>query len=107
MADHFPLFNTVKSTIPDDCKELSQEQFEETIAIIKKMHVRDLELVYGLIKAYDITYSDPPSLIGLPFSGKELKSGPKFDMDNMPYVLQNIIYKFALMNDEINSQGGV
>ena len=41
------------------------------------------ELVYALIKSFDVTSSNP-TVVGLPFGGKQLKTGPKFDLDNFP-----------------------
>ena len=65
---------------------------------IKKFDKNAQELVYALIKAYQIK-NPCTNQHTIPFEGKQLKSGLKFDMTKLPEHLQKIISKFVELHE--------
>ena len=87
----FPLFdNLLKDAVDKDLNVEEKEKFTEKI---KKMDKNGYELLYTLIKIYQVQEGDPSSFI-IPYNGKQLKSGVRFDLDSFPNRLKQILYKF-------------
>ena len=83
-----------KSNIPLVDKEL---EFV-TEAIEKNCTVREHEIVYALIRSYQIQFDNDTSSHILPYNSKRLKRGIKFNIDNFPLLLQRIIYAFLTVH---------
>jgi len=84
--------------VPQDPEELSTTEKKDLITKIKSFDRHTHELVYALIKAYGI--DENITTTNLPFSSKSLKTGIKFDINNLPLKLQHILKKFATMHAE-------
>jgi hypothetical protein len=87
---NFPLYQSIKK---DDFKELTLEQKDKFMDFFKDMTEDKHKIIYALIRAYhlenDINTQD------IPYGGKNLKSGLKFDFDNLPSKLQYMLYTFS------------
>jgi hypothetical protein len=91
MSSIAPLYQTLKKdalTI-----DLSADQKDEFVKLVKTLDETGLEIVYILIRMYELdTTSKSEELpYGSKFTSKELK----FDLENIPYQLKWILYKFV------------
>lgn len=98
MTSKFPLYTSIKN-ITDFDKELSHQELVNVSQKIKKLDKNTHELVYALIKSYQIDNKENKAHM-LPYESKQLKTGIKFDMNNIPKGLQNMLAKFLEMHEK-------
>lgn len=98
MTTKFPLFDSINNMVSSKNDVLTHDIQLDLSQKIKKFDKNTQELVYALIKAYQITNPDT-SQHTIPFEGKTLKSGLKFDMTKFPNKLQNILAKFVELHE--------
>ena len=98
MTSKFPLYNSIKN-ITDFDNELSHQELVNVSQKIKKLDKNTHELVYALIKSYQIDNKENKAHM-LPYESKQLKTGIKFDMNNIPKGLQNMLAKFLEMHEK-------
>ena len=98
MTTKFPLFDSLNNMVSSENDVLTHQVQLDLSQKIKKFDKNTQELVYALIKAYQITNPDTNQHT-IPFEGKALKSGLKFDMTKFPNKLQNILAKFVELHE--------
>lgn len=87
---YFPLYASLR----DHGVELTDTQKNELTKSIKEMTDEQHETVYALIRAYHLDHDEQIEI--LPYGGKSLKAGIRFDVDCFPTALQTILYQFTL-----------
>lgn len=87
---NFPLYTSLRR---DDFTELTHEQKDEVIDMIKKMSEAEHAVVFALITAYHLEHDK--NIQELPYGGKSLRNGHKFDIDCLPSKLQCILHSFG------------
>lgn len=87
---NFPLYSSLRR---DDFTELSSEHKDELVDMIKKMSDAEHAILFALITAYHLEHDK--HLQDLPYGGKSLKNGHKFDVDCLPSKLQYILFSFC------------
>ena len=97
----FPLYDSICEKIDaHSCTEpINHDQKLVLCEFVKKSEQNIHELLYMLMKVHQIKYDATSSTI-MPFSAKEQKCGIKFDVDNLPYKLQHILYNFSQMDSQ-------
>jgi len=103
----FPLFDTIVGGLEAAPSPLSEETKTALIKDIKSFNKDAHEIVYALIKSYDRTYEKQPTVVGLPYGGKRLRKGAKFDIDELPYKLQWILFSFASLHMKRQEEGAL
>jgi len=93
----FPLYSNICAKISTSLKEFTDVDKKNLQKMYKKCPEESHELIYALIKSYQIDNNIEPNS-NTPFCGKVLKSGIKFDINNFPNKLQNILKEFIEMN---------
>ena len=99
----FPLYDDLNKQISTKKLEnidLKIEEKKEFINDIKKLDSYSQELFYTLIRYYQMNNHDGIQSINLPYNAKKLKSGYKFDLDNFPEHLKQMLYLFIKKNKE-------
>ena len=89
---NFPLYTSLFKEFENSKEELNVSDKEYLVGIIKKLDTKGHELIYALIKTYQIKHGDTFSV---PYGMKEQKLGYKFDLDNIPTILQHMLRKFV------------
>jgi len=90
---HFPNLPLYHQLNKDEFKELSDDQKNEFIEIMKKNEDSEKEeMILALIRAYHLDHDN--IIQEIPYTGKLLKGGVKFDIDSIPSKLQYILYSF-------------
>lgn len=87
---NFPLYGSLKT---ENFKELTEAQKDELFESIKGMNDDKQEKLYALIRAYHLDHDN--HIQDIPYGGKMLKTGLKFDIDFLPSKLQYILYQFS------------
>jgi len=97
---NFPLYNSILEKLDEKQLEnqLTTDEKQEFVNFVKTADNDKHELIYILLKIHQIR-TENSSKTSLPFSGKEQKAGLKFDIDNCPEKLQQILYKFMEMTN--------
>jgi hypothetical protein len=71
--------------------ELTSEEKENIIKKIKKLDILGHELIYALIRCYQL---ENETNYGTPYDGKVIQKGLKFDLEKFPPQLKNLINSF-------------
>ena len=93
----FPLYENLKNDKQDII--LDEPDF---ITKFKKINTTSHSLIYALIKSYQIDKKINILSSSLPFDGIKLKTKGriKFNLVNLPEELQQILYKFILLDSK-------
>ena len=102
MTSKFPLYSTVINLVSPEKEGLSLEKQIQLAQKIKSFDKTTHELVYALIKAFQINNPET-SLHTVPYEGKQLKTGLKFNISSFPDYLQNILDKFVELHEKRDS----
>lgn len=90
--NRFPLYESIKNISSD--KELSLENKNELLKNIKKLDATGYRYVYCLIACYYMETTQEDQFPKNMYSSKDTRTGIKFDLKQIPVLLQNIIYNF-------------
>ena len=101
----FPLYDSLNTNVKNkDLTVLHKKDF------IKKINILDHnghELIYALIRIYQMENEEDNTSFTLPYNGSYINKDMKFEMSNLPHKLKHILYKFIKvhlkkMKDEKN-----
>ena len=87
----FPLYDNLSKDIAN--KDLSPSQKRSFIRKIKQIDDNGCELVYVLIRMYQIE-NDTNTSFTVPYNGIFSKNDISFDLDQFPNKLKQLLYKF-------------
>ena len=89
---NFPLYDSLSKEI---ClKDLSVKQKNDFINNVKNIDDAGFELIYALIKVYQLQNTEDQNTYTLPFQGKYINNEMQFDLDELPNKLKQILFKF-------------
>ena len=92
-----PLFYSLKS-LEDSSVDLTPNMKEELLAKIKTLDLKGSELLFALIKFYEVKFMTSTRNEDIPFDGKYISREYRFDLEKFPLPLRHIIYRFVLMH---------
>ena len=101
---NFPLYDTLSNDIIDNPEDLSTKEKDDFLKMVKKIDSNGYEIIYVLIRVYQLENTEDKSTFKLPFGGKFIKEDIKFDFDELPNKLKHILYKFINMHNKTLSQ---
>lgn len=94
----FPFYDTMcKDTKNSD---LTVKQKNEFISKIQSIDKNGAELVYALIRVYEINNEENSGTFKLPYCGKYVDKDMHFDLEKLPQKLRQILYKFVNIHVE-------
>jgi len=88
----FPLYDNLCKGISNT--KLNTTQKKSFIKRVEKIDKSGYELVYALIKMYQMENNEGSTSFTLPYNGKYINNEMTFDLDEIPGKLQQILYKF-------------
>jgi hypothetical protein len=88
-----PLYDNLFNEITTN-EDLSDKQKDEFMKMVKTLDVTGYEMIYVLIRVYQLENTEDKSTFKLPFGGKFLKEDIKFDLNSLPNRLKHMLYKF-------------
>ena len=89
----FPLYDNIIKDIPK--KDLSTNQKKVFIKRVQKIDSNGHELIYALIRMYQIENSDQETSFTLPYNGIYVENNINFDLENLPTTLKQMLFKFV------------
>ena len=94
----FPLYdnliNEVKTSV-----DLKIKEKDEFISIIKNIDDNTAELIYALIRVYQLENNDTNgSTFTLPYDGKFIDTEINFDLNEFPNKLKQMLFKFLKLH---------
>lgn len=95
---NFPLYDNLSKDISD--RDLTVRQKDKFMILIDNLDTNGYELVYALIRVYQLEKSEDRSTFKLPYDGKYLKNDMKFDLNQLPCELKQILFKFLQIHTE-------
>lgn len=93
---NFPLYDNLMSKTED--KDLTIKQKEEFIKLAKNIDTEGSERIYILIRLFAINHIEDKTSYNLPYDGKKIKNDIKFDFNELPKRLKQILYSFIIMH---------
>jgi hypothetical protein len=89
--------------------DLTLKQKNDFLSKVVLMDKDGRELIYALIRVFEINNEDLPSSFKLPYSGKFVEKDMHFDLEKLPFKLRQVLYKFInvhleKMEEEKNKQ---
>jgi len=89
---NFPLYDNLNKNLPSE--ELTTKQKDKFMKYVKDIDINGSELIYALIRVYQLENSEDKSTFKLPYGGKFIKYDMKFDFNELPNELKHILFKF-------------
>jgi hypothetical protein len=91
---NFPLYDTLFKDVNTN-EDISNKEKEQFIKLVKNLDQLGYELMYVLIRVYQLENTDDKSTFKLPFGGKYIKDDIKFDLNELPNKLKHMLVKFV------------
>lgn len=98
MSSNLPLYEMLYNEFIDISDDLSTKQKDDFIKKIKTIDSNGHELIYAIIRVYQLENSEDKNTYTIPFHGKYIKNDLKFDLNDLPNKLKHMIYKFTDMH---------
>jgi hypothetical protein len=101
---NFPLYDSLSSDVSKF--DLTTKQKDEFMKLVKNIDNEGTERIYVLIRMFQLENAEDKSTFKIPYGGKFIKTDLKFDLNDFPNELKNILYKFikihsSTMEEEI------
>jgi hypothetical protein len=90
---NFPLYDNMFKDIKN--KDLTIKQKTDFINKVKNIDDDGSELIYALIRVFEMENSENCGSYKLPYCGTYIKKNMKFDLDKLPVKLKQGLYKFV------------
>ena len=88
----FPLYDSLSKDLPNvDLTLIEKKLFIKKIA---KIDNNGHELVYALVRMYQVENNEENTSFTLPYNGTFVDSDIHFDLDKFPIYLKHILFKF-------------
>lgn len=101
MNSSFPLYDNLIMDLNNTSVDLKTKEKDEFMSLIKKIDDNTSELVYALIRVYQLENNENISTFTLPYDGKFIDNEIKFDLNELPNKLKHILLKFLKMHCSI------
>jgi hypothetical protein len=89
---HFPLYDNLLDDIDDT--DLTVSQKNKFIRNVKKIDKNGHELIYALIRMYQLENNEENISFMIPFKGTYVDNNICFDLDILPLKLKQMLFKF-------------
>ena len=88
----FPLYDSLLKDISDN--DLTSTEKRVFLKRIIKIDKNGNELVYALIRMYQVENKEENTSFTLPYNGAFVESDIHFDLDKFPNTLKQLLFKF-------------
>ena len=92
-----PIYDSIIKDVKN--KDLTVKQKNEFISNVNNIDADGNELIYVLIRVYQLKNDDNPISCILPYSGRFLmKNQIQFDLNELPNKLKQLLFKFMVLH---------
>ena len=96
---NFPLYDTLYNDTKELLGDLPKKEKDEFIKLVKNIDENGQELIYVLIRSFQLENSEDNTTFKLPYNGKYVKDTDiDFDFDTLPIQLKHILLRFVRMH---------
>ena len=92
----FPLYDSISKDIPKE--DISVFQKNRFIKRLQKIDNNGHDLIYALIRMYQIENNEDNTSFTLPYNGIYVDQDIHFDIENLPKNLRHILFKFVSLH---------
>ena len=93
---NLPIYEILlKETINED---LSTKEKDEFIKLVKNVDQNGFDILYSLIRIFQLENNEDKSTFKIPYGGKFVKNDLNFNLNDLPCKLKQILYKFLLLH---------
>lgn len=96
---NFPLYDNLITEVTS-FEDLSNKQKEHFMKMVVDVDDNSSELIYALIRVFQLENSENKNIFTLPYDGKFIDKDLKFDLNELPNQLKQILYKFLTLYHE-------
>lgn len=93
---NFPLYDNLITEVTS-FEDLSNKQKEQFMKMVVDIDDNSSELIYALIRVYQLENSENKNIFTLPYDGKFIEGDLKFDLNELPNQLKQMLYKFLTL----------
>lgn len=93
---NFPLYDNLMSEV-QSFEDLTTKQKDEFMKIIGDIDDNTSELVYALIRVFQLENSENKNTFTLPYDGKFIDNEVKFDLNELPNQLKQMLNNFLIL----------
>ncbi len=101
---NFPLYDNLYSETKDITEDLTVKQKDEFMKLIKNIDLNGCELIYALIRTYQLDNSEDKTTFKLPYNGIYVGDELEFNYEGLPIQLKIILYRFIKMHEKTLSE---
>jgi hypothetical protein len=99
---NFPLYDNLIAEV-QSFEDLTNKQKDEFMKLVVDIDDNTSELIYALIRVYQLENSENKNTFTLPYDGKFIDKNVKFDLNELPNQLKQILHKFLILHDKNKS----
>ena len=88
----FPLYENLSKNIKE--KDLTVSEKRTFIKRLEKIDQSGQEIVYALIRMYQMENNEGDISFNLPYNGKYVGTNINFDLDEFPHSLKQLLFNF-------------
>ena len=96
---NFPLYDNLLAEV-QTFEDLNNKQKDQFMKLIDDIDENTSELIYALIRVYQLENSENKNTFTLPYDGKFIDKDIKFDLNELPNQLKHILLKFLLLHEK-------
>jgi len=93
---NFPLYDNLITEVTS-FEDLSSKQKDNFMKMVVDIDDNSSELIYALIRVYQLENSENKNIFTLPYDGKFIDKDLKFDLNELPNQLKQILYNFLTL----------
>lgn len=96
---NFPLYDNLLAEV-QTFEDLNNKQKDQFMKLIDDIDENTSELIYALIRVYQLENSENKNTFTLPYDGKFIDKDIKFDLNELPNQLKQVLLKFLLLHEK-------
>lgn len=95
---NFPLYDTLFNDTKDLVGDLPTKEKDEFMKLIKGIDENGEELIYAIIRCFQLENSEDKSTFKLPYNGRYVEEKIEFDFNTLPIQLKHILLRFVRLH---------
>lgn len=96
---NFPLYDNLITEVTS-FEDLSSKQKDQFMKMVVDIDDNSCELIYALIRVYQLENSENKNIFTLPYDGKFIDNDLRFDLNELPNQLKQMLFRFLKLYHE-------
>ncbi len=91
----FPLYDILLKDVQKNDTPLTREEKRDLKKIISKLDQKGHERLFLIIRVHSLRNKEQDNIFDIPYNGKKNENNIEFDIEKMPSVVVQMLYKFV------------